>query len=106
MNLTNGRWREAAFANQVFVTMVERAGVELGDWQATNERANVPIVGGTVLGECGGRAWMALGVLIDQIAEGHLCLTSALRFDVTWFGGHQPRQLAGRQPLATHQQFG
>ena len=54
MNLTNGRWREAALANQVFVEMVERAGIELGDWQATNERATVPIVGGTVLGECGG----------------------------------------------------
>jgi hypothetical protein len=45
---------------------------------------------------------MALDVLIDQLAEGHLCLTSALRFDVTWFGGREPRQLAGRQPLATH----
>lgn len=64
MNLTNGRWREAAFANQVFVEMVERAGVEFGDWQATNERANVSIVGGTVLGECGRRAWMAVNMCI------------------------------------------
>ena len=102
MNLTNRRWREAAFANEVFVEMVERAGIEFGDWQATNERANVSIVGGAVLGNRGGRAWMALDVLIDQLAEGHVCLTSALRFDVTWFGGHQLRQLAGRQPLATH----
>ncbi len=59
-----------------------------------------------LLGECGGRAWMALDVLIDQFAEGHLCLTSAFRFDVTLFGGHEPRQLAGRQPLATHHNFG
>ena len=56
MNPMNGRWRKAAFANQVFVEMVERAGVEFGDWQATNERANVPIVGGTAFGECGGGA--------------------------------------------------
>ena len=44
----------------------------------------------------------ALDVLIDQLAEGHLYLPSALRFDLTRFGGHEPRQLAGRQPLATH----
>ena len=79
MNLTNGRWREAAFANEVFVEMVERAGVEFGDWQATNERANVPIVGGTVLGSRGGGAWMAVDVLIDELAQRHLAW--ARRFD-------------------------
>ena len=77
MNLANGRWREAAFANEVFVELVERAGVEVGDWEATNEWANVPIVGGTVLGECGGGACVAVDMCIDEIAQRHFGLSAS-----------------------------
>ena len=101
MNLPDGRWREATFANQVFVEMVERAGVEFGDWQATNERANVPIGGGTVFGECCGRACVAVDMCIDEIAQRHFRLSTPTLRLLSRQCGDELRQFARRRAFAT-----
>ena len=81
--------------------MVERAGVEFGDWQATNVRANVSIVGGTVLGNRGGGACVTVNMCIYEIAQRHLGLGTATLRLLSRQGGDELRQFARRCAFAT-----